>query len=214
MTLLPGWEALAMTAERTDDRVVQRRDRAEIGGLVVAAIGSVPLLLVMLVLGQQLAQVDPSQGSAGITRDGHPLGTGTVVAVLIAAVVVLLYAGLPRPGRLWSALGTSRAAVAQGAGGVVVGGAALLANSFHFYFTGPDDGCTYSGCWPLYQQTAALAAPGILTGLSMLVMALLWRRTPWSVRALVPLVVLLVTLGVQYAVWDSTLIPIFERVPR
>ncbi|MGC4936354.1 hypothetical protein ACLQ2O_00295 [Kribbella sp. DT2] len=203
-----------MTAERTDDRVVLRRDRAEIGGLVLAGVGSVPLLLVMVVLGQQLAQVDPSQGSAGITRDGNPLGAGTAVAVLIAAVVALLYAGLPRPGRLRSARGTARAAVAQGVGGVVVGGESLLVNSIHFYFTGPDDGCTYSGCWPLYHQTAALAAPGILTGLSMLVMALLWRRTPWWVRASVPLVVLLVTLGVQYAVWDSYLIPIFEGVPR
>ncbi len=45
-------------------------------------------------------------------------------------------------------------------------------------------------------------------------MASLFRRVPWWVRALVPVVVLLVTLAVQYAVWDSYLIPIFEGVPR
>ncbi len=129
MTVLPGREALEMTA----DPAVRRRDRAEIGALVGAAIGSVPLVLAWVVLSQQLAQVDPSQDSAGITRDGDPLEVGTVVAVLGAVVVVLLYAGLPRLGR--SALGTTRGAVAQGIGGVVVGLEAFLVSQLHFYFT-------------------------------------------------------------------------------
>ncbi|MEV6287182.1 hypothetical protein [Kribbella sp. NPDC051770] len=214
MTLLPGRETLLMTADRTDDRVLLRRDRAEIGLLVVPAVGVVPLLLAWMVLAQLLAQVDPSQDSVGITRDGDPLGVGALVAVVGAVMVVLLFAGLPRPGRLRSAAGSTRGAIAQGVGGVVVALEAFLINQLHFYFNGPGDGCTYPGCWPLHEQSAALAAPGIVTGLSMLLMALLVRRVPWWIRALVPVVVLLATLAVQYAVWDSYLIPIFEGAPR
>jgi hypothetical protein len=48
----------------------------------------------------------------------------------------------------------------------------------------------------------------------MLVMAPLVHKVPWWVRAVVPLVVLLTTLAVQYAVWDAYLLPIFEGPPR
>ena len=62
--------------------VVSWRDRVEIAVLVLGA--AVPLLLPLVVFQQQFAQVDPSQDSAGITRDGDPLRWGTLVAVLYA----------------------------------------------------------------------------------------------------------------------------------
>ncbi|MFF0343496.1 hypothetical protein [Kribbella sp. NPDC004875] len=190
------------------------RDRLEIGALVVATLGLLPLFVAFFVLRGLLAEVDPSQVSAGITRYGDPLGTTAALALLCAVVVVGLFAGLPVRGPLWSSRGTTRGAVAQGIGGVVIAVEALVADLGYFYFMGPDDGCTYPSCWPLHQQTAAMAAPGILTGLSMVVMALLAKRSPWWARALVPLVVLLGGLALQHAVWNSYLLPIFQGAPR
>ena len=190
----------------TAGAVVSWRDRVEIAVLVLAAVAAAPLLLPLLVLREQFAQVDPSQGSAGMTRDGDPLGLGTLVAMLYVVVVVLPLAGLPSKDM-------TRGAVVQGIGGLAVAVEALVADLGYFYFTGPDDGCTYSGCWPLHQQTLVLAAPGILTGLSMVLMAFLTKRVRWWVRATVPAAVLLAALAVQYAVWDPYLLPLFQAPP-
>jgi hypothetical protein len=163
------------------------------------------LLVALLVLTQQFAQVDPSLGSAGITRGPEPLGPWTVGAVLYAVLTMLLLTGLPT--------GAWRGAVAQGIGGLVVACEAWLVAHFHFYFGGPGDGCTYPSCWPLHQQSAALAAPGVFAGVSMLGMAFLATRVSWWVRAAAPVMVLVVALGVQFAVWDSYLLPIFQAPP-
>jgi hypothetical protein len=186
------------------------RDRTEITLLLVAGAAVLPFGLASLAFGNHLAQVDPTSVAVDRVRGGVPLDLLWVWLLLYAAVVVVLLAGLPRPGPPWMAKGSLRGAVVQAIGGLVIAGETFAVHYLNFYV----GDCTYAGCWPLHQQTAALAAPGILTGLSMVVMALLVRRVPWWVRALVPLVVLLVTLAVQYAVWDSYLIPIFEGVPR
>jgi hypothetical protein len=76
-----------------------------------------------------------------------------------------------------------------------------------------DNGCFYASCWPMGEQTAALAFPSVLTGLLMVVAALLVRRVEWWVRAVVPALVWVAALVVQHAVWSPWLLPIFERPP-
>jgi hypothetical protein len=180
--------------------------------LVLAAVATVPLLLAILVLTQQFAQVDPSQISAGVIRSSQPLGLWALGSMLYVVLAMLLLAGLPEK-RGWSAPGTWRGAIAQGIGGLVVACEAWLVSHVHFYFMGPGEGCTYPSCWPLDQQTAAVAAPGVIAGLSMTVMAFFVTRLSWWVRATVPVMVLVVALGILYAVWDRYLLPLFQAPP-
>jgi hypothetical protein len=195
------------TADRPDTR---RRDGTENTLLVVAGAAVLPFGLASLAFGDQLARVDPTSVAVDRVRPGVPIDLLWVWLLVYAAAVVVLLAGVPRPGPFWTARGSLRGAIVQAIGGLVVAGETLAVHYAGFYF----GDCTYAGCWPWTEQAAALAAPGILAGLAMLVMALLVRKVPWWARAVLPLVVFLTTLAVQYAVWDAYLLPIFEGPPR
>jgi hypothetical protein len=183
---------------------------------VVLAIG----VLGLLVFGYlsfgfhgSLPQVDPSQGSKGVTRAGTGIDGQWVVWLIVSALTTVAAAGLPVADARASR-GSVRGAVVQGIGGLVVGGWTVVAAQLTFYFSGPGDGCTYSSCWPLHEQAAAFVVPGVVTGLVMIAMALLVNRLPWSIRVLVPVVVWVAAVVAQYAIWTSYLLPIFEGPPR
>ncbi|ONI67397.1 hypothetical protein BWI15_30155 [Kribbella sp. ALI-6-A] len=195
------------TVDRPDTR---RRDGTEMTLLVVAGAAVLPFGLASLTFGDRLAQVDPTSVAVDRIRPGEPIDLLWIWLLMYAAAIVVLLAGVPRPGPLWSARGSLRGAVVQAVGGLVVAGETFAVHYAGFYF----GDCTYAGCWPWTEQAAALAAPGVSAGLAMLVMAVLVCEVPWWVRAVVPLVVFLTTLTVQYAVWDAYLVPIFQAPPR
>lgn len=79
--------------------------------------------------------------------------------------------------------------------------------------SGPQYKCLYPSCWPRGYQGLAIATPIIVAVLVMAVMATLGRRAPWWVRAALPAVVFVVLTIVQAAIWDSAVIPFFDRPP-
>ena len=178
--------------------------------LVIGAAGLVVFGYPSLGFQVSLPQVDPSRLGHGITYHGAGLNSQWTVLVLITSLTMVAATGLPA-GAVWRGRGSFRGAVAQGIGGVMVGGWTALISQFTLYFSGPGDGCYYSpSCWPLNEQAAAFVVPGVLTGV---VMALLVNQLSWSVRAFTPVAVWVATL-IQYWVWTTYLLPVFEGPPR
>lgn len=187
------------------------RARLEAVLLIVAGAGLLAFGLVGYGLNSYLSQVDPSQSARGVTYPGRPVDSAWVLLVVWLSLTLVASAGLPRNGGKGSVGG----AIFQAIGGlVIVGGLAVGEVLGHvFRFSGEGDRCTYPSCWPLPQQTAALLAPGLLAGLSMVLMAFLVKVLPWWVRAAVPAVLWLAALVAQHLVW-GTWLPIFQGPPR
>lgn len=158
-----------------------------------------------------LPRVNETVLGHGVTTLALPIDTAWGVTVALTAFGMVACAGLPTERDEARAL---RGALGQGFAGVLVAGSSLLlllaidAAGFSF-----DNGCFYASCWPMGEQTAALAFPSVLAGLLMVVAALLVRRVEWWVRAVVPPLVWVAALVVQHAVWSPWLLPIFERPP-
>ena len=81
-----------------------------------------------------------------------------------------------------------------------------------FWF--PDRQCRFSSCWPGAYQPVAIAAPVMVAGLLVVVMATVGRRRSWSVRAFWPAGVFVVLTLVQVAVWERYIVPFFHAAPR
>jgi hypothetical protein len=181
--------------------------------LVIGVLGLILVGIASLFFADTLPQVDPSQLGHGNSYTGSSTVRDWVVWALMSSLVLIAITGLPI-GRL-AGHGSARGAVAQGIGGPVVAfwavATSILANGF--YFAGPGDDCFYESCWPLHEQIWAMLAPGVLTGIVMLVMACLVTRLAWWIRALVPVVVWIGTLVAQHAIWMNYLLPLFEAPP-
>lgn len=186
----------------------------EVALLTIGALGLIVFGYLCLGFETALPRVDPSQVGHGVTYHGSGLDRTWLVIVLISSLTMVLITGLPVSG-VWSR-GTLRGAIAQGIGGAVIAcwSAGMPVFLSAFYFMGPDDRCTYPSCWPLHEQQLASAIPGVVTGIAMFVMALLLNKLPWSVRALTPVVLWIALLLIQYWVWTTHLIGIFEGPPR
>jgi hypothetical protein len=201
--------AEANAAEPTATRA---RRWSEAALLLLGAIGLVVLVYPTFVLIEALPKVDPSQLGHGVTYSGSDIDRRWIAQALLSALLLMLVTGLPI-GRL-AGRGSLPGAVAQLIGGLAVvfwtlAGTALSS----MYFWGPDDRCTYASCWPLHQQIAAILAPGVLTAIVMIVMALLINRLAWWIRTLVPAVVWVAVLVVQHVVWVNYLLPLFQASP-
>jgi hypothetical protein len=185
--------------------------RGETVLLIAAGAGLLSFGWIGMGLNTYLSQVDPSQSGQGVTYHGHSIDSTWIALVVWMSLTLIASAGLPRKG----GRGSLKGAIFQGIGGLVVAGGMAVADAISnvFRFSGEGDRCTYPSCWPLHQQTAALLAPGLLAGLSLVVMAFLVRLVPWWVRAAVPVVLWLAALVAQHLVW-STWLPIFEGPPR
>ena len=197
------------TAEPTATRA---RRWSEAALLLLGAIGLVVLVYPTFVLIDALPQVDPSQLGQGVTYSGSGIDHRWIAQALLSALLLMLVTGLP-VGRL-AERGSLPGAVAQVIGGLAVAFWALAGTALtSMYFWGPDDRCTYASCWPLHQQIAANLAPGVLTAIVMIVMALLVNRLAWWIRTLVPAAVWVTVLVVQHAVWTRYLLPLFQAPP-
>lgn len=185
----------------------------EIALLVAGGVGLLVFGYCELGFNGALPQVDPRRHGLG-TQAGSGLDRVWAVLLLTTTATVVLVAGLPTGRGRWSR-GSMAAAIAQGIGGAVVAGWTLVVAEFSAaaYFTGTDDACTYPDCWPVDQQKWCFVVPGVLTGVVMIVMALLVNRVPWIVRSLVPAAVWVAGLLLQYWIWTTYLLPVFESPP-
>ncbi|MFG1625669.1 hypothetical protein [Kribbella sp. NPDC049227] len=198
---------LASTATRA-------RRWTEAALLLLGAIGLICLVYPTFVLLEYLPQVDPRLAGHGNVYAARPpeIDSRWIINALISALLLILVAGLPvrRP----TGSGSLAGAVAQGIGGLAVGFWALAGTAILNLFNPPDEACTYASCWPMYEQIAATLAPGVLTAITMIVMALLVNRLAWWIRALVPVVVWLGTVLIQHWAWTLYLLDIFQGPPR
>ncbi|MGW7684519.1 hypothetical protein ACWGID_27500 [Kribbella sp. NPDC054772] len=187
------------------------------GLLISALIGVLVFGWVGAGLSFYLTTVDPRGG----TDLGKPLDLTWAALVLWMAITLAATTGLPRllegsggVGHLWrQARGGEGAALVQGISGVLVIGGSLLGYllSHPYTFGGPDTPCTHTSCWPERPQAIALTAPGLAAGLALIAMAILVNRLPWWIRAAMPAVVWLLFLSLQHGIWNTTLLPIFQR---
>ncbi|MFC5056573.1 hypothetical protein [Saccharothrix xinjiangensis] len=178
---------------------------------VVAVAGLAVFGFASLGLHSALPHVDPRPGDT--TYPGG-LDWQWFWCVVLTSSTIAATAGLP-VGGVRSGRGSAGTAVLQGIGGAAVAGwVVVVGQVMGVPYFGPDDRCAYPSCWPSDEQTVAFVVPGVLTGLVMITMALLVNRLPWWIRALTPVVVWVAALLVQYAVWTSYLLPIFEGSPR
>lgn len=181
--------------------------------LLIGALGMICLVYPTFVILEYLPQVDPRLSGHGNVYEGGTteIDSRWIISLLVSALLLILVTGLPvrRP----TGAGSLPGAVAQGIGGLAVGFWALAGTAILnlFYL---DERCTYAACWPMYQQLAATLAPGMLTAIAMIVMALLVNRVAWWIRTLVPVVVWFGTVLIQHAVWMSYLLEIFKGPPR
>lgn len=177
--------------------------------LVLGGLGLICLAYPTFVLLGYLPKVDPRQ--VGRVYPGRPAGIDRqwIINALISALLLVPVVGLPvrRP----AGAGSLRGAVAQGIGGLAVGFWALVGTTLLTLHL--NEPCTYASCWPMNEQIAATLAPGVLTAIAMIAMALLVNRLAWWIRALVPVVVWLATVLTQYAVWTSYLVDVFQGPP-
>jgi hypothetical protein len=136
----------------------------------------------------------------------------------IGAVTMIVLTGRAKlaEGRsFWSARGSVGGACTQVIGGLV--GAfvtlfwAALGNSGPMVRPVPD--CVYDGCWPRQAELLADLTPGVLGGLALVVMGCLVTKVPWWIRATTPALVWLGAFGVQYLIWDSYYMPLFQGPP-
>ncbi|TCC61299.1 hypothetical protein E0H73_18875 [Kribbella pittospori] len=211
----PAEDTEPPAARPREEPTATRRWRwTEAALLVVGVLGLILVGIAGLVFVDALPQVDPSQLGHWRTPRGSSIDGGWLVWALISSLVLIAITGLPIS-RL-AGHGSVRGAVAQGIGGLVVVfwavATSLLANGF--YFMGPSEGCFYDSCWPLHEQIWATLIPGVLTGIVMLVMALLVNRLAWWIRALVPAVGWVALLLIQHAVWVRYLLPLFQARPN
>ncbi|MGC3994738.1 MAG: hypothetical protein QM779_11600 [Propionicimonas sp.] len=84
---------------------------------------------------------------------------------------------------------------------------------YGFQFVGPDDICTYPGCWPSPLQEVLVAVPVVV---ALIVMGVLgFRGEPklarW--RAVIPALVLLVLTAVQQFSWRTLVVPVLFGPP-
>lgn len=139
--------------------------------------------------------------------------------LVVFSLIVVASAGLPRRARRsgWSARGSIAGAVSQGIGAVFALAGTGIATAFmNMYNFGPDYVCNYpsDGCWPQVPQTWAMAVPGLLGGVVMLVMACLVTRVPWWIRATTPALIWAAAIVTQYQVWEPYLMPILTGPPQ
>ncbi|WP_253774318.1 hypothetical protein [Goodfellowiella coeruleoviolacea] len=178
---------------------------------VIAVVGLLVFGLASLGLQSALPWVDPRPRHR---VSGSGLDRQWAWCVVVTSVTIIAAAGLPI-GKAWAGRGSAAGAVLQGIGGVVVAGwTAAVTRVMGIYLFVPEDYCLYPSCWPNNHQMVASLVPGVLTGLVMITMAMLVTRLRWWIRALVPVVVWVAALLIQYAVWTSYLLPIFEGPPR
>ncbi|MFF0343839.1 hypothetical protein [Kribbella sp. NPDC004875] len=210
-------------SSRADRGAAYRRG----GFLAVQAIVLMGAVIGLLVFGWVTAglsfyvtTVDPRGG----TDPGKALDLTWAALVLWMAATLVATTGLPRRREgaeagehSWRrARGGAGAAVVQGLGGAIVIGGSLLGYflSRPYTFGGSDTPCISTSCWPERPQAIALLVPALAVGLALIAMALLVDRWPWWIRAVVPAGAWLVLLSLQYGIWDTTLLPIFQGPPR
>jgi hypothetical protein len=151
----------------------------------------------------------------------QPTYQGNSWAWWIAAwsLAMIVSTGRPRlheSSSFWSARGSAGGAVAQAIAGLIaIGGTGLAAVLFNSGPLDPEIICAHvtDGCWPRQAQLYVDLAPGVLGGVAMLVMACLVVNLPWWIRAVTPALLWVGVLGVEYLLWDSYLMPIFEGQP-
>jgi hypothetical protein len=80
-------------------------------------------------------------------------------------------------------------------------------------FTSSDSHCVYRSCWPYHYQETAIAAPLLITCVSMYVMAILGRHNRWWIRALVPSLTFIALCLLQVAFWNRFIVPFFNSPP-
>ncbi|RZU10370.1 hypothetical protein EV645_6832 [Kribbella rubisoli] len=178
--------------------------------ITLGALGLLPLVFPGLALWYSLPHVDPRDADQG----ADPVDIHSARYLLFALLLILLANGLPRAAR-WSARGSVGGAVLQGVCGVAVGFWTYAGTAFGAgaYFTGSDDACTYPNCWPVHTEEKLSFLAGTLTGVAMIVMALLVNRIPWVIRTTVPLVVCVAGVLIHHWLWVTYLVPIFEAPP-
>lgn len=204
-----------MEANPAEGKLSLPRWRARLN-LLASSVGVLIVLvgygLAAFEMNYYLAEVNPTQLGHGVTTQGQPIDGSWVFMALLGAVGLAACAGLP----FWrNQVLALRGAITQGLSGIAVLCLTLLGHELtnSTYFTSAEDRCFYQSCWPLREQTVAMAAPAIAVGLSLIVAALLVRRVRWWVRSLVPVAVWLAALAVQHAVWSPWLLPIFQGPP-
>lgn len=80
-------------------------------------------------------------------------------------------------------------------------------------FLDPDTQCAYASCWPRPYQEFLIAAPTFLAAASMSLFAVKGQGVAWWIRSTVPAVIFLLLSVIQFAVWDSLILPILSASP-
>jgi hypothetical protein len=164
-----------------------------------------------------LAEVRPAAGGPRVW-EANPLDAGWVQTLAVTSLALFAVVGFPHAGRRWwRARGGVAGAIVQGLGGLWVAGGTVAAHLFlaGLYRLDPTEvTCVYPPtCWPERPQALAHSIPGVLAGMTMVLMAVLFRRLPWWVRGLLPVLVWVAAVALQYAVLAPRLVPIFEGPP-
>ncbi|TWD81016.1 hypothetical protein FB561_2119 [Kribbella amoyensis] len=182
-------------------------------------------LLVVLVfalaaasLSDYLPEVDPLAVPDRLT-EAKALTSGWAKTLAVTSAALFALAGFPRltGKRWWRAPGGPAGIALQGLGGLWAGFSTVglhlsLADSYRAYPDGYQ--CAYlPSCWPEKAQAWSHSAPGLLAGIALVVMAVLYRA-PWWVRALVPVAIWVGAVSLQYGVVAPSLVPYFEGPPR
>ncbi len=149
--------------------------------------------------------VDPSERGFGVVHEADYLGPCLVHALVIAVAILTCAAVGPRestahrastPVGLWLIAVVLPASVGVGLG---------LANAA--FFAQPDDGCAKPGCWPLYQQSALILTPALLTAVVAIVLALCRHRVPRIVRTCVPVLTWIAASVALRLCWLPLVVP-------
>jgi hypothetical protein len=158
----------------------------------------------------QVQEIDPRDMEVAARLNDLSPG-GWLIVIAMAAAGMIAAAGLPRPR-------TSDVAVRSAAGQLVAAVLAVVATTAASWWGAtwifaPPDRCVYASCWPANAQAAAIAAPGVLSAVALVVAALLVRKRSWAVRAITPAGFWIAAVLVLRVVWHPWLLPLFQAPP-
>lgn len=205
---------------RDSETLVAKRDRTTIALAVSRTVQTIVVLVLLAQAGaklgfgtQPLPQVDPLamhsvDGTLAADVDPAaswlPLMATTLIGLALCTPVVDRPS---RPYRLGLLLGASYWLV------VTAIYALAMSDMRSGGFTPGDRGCMYDGCWPAGIQQALLVVPVVPTVVAMVVMASVFAKRHWLLRALVPPAMFAASTTVQALVWEPLVVPLLESTP-
>jgi hypothetical protein len=150
--------------------------------------------------------------TASLTSPGHvannPAPTATWIAMVLATTLGVALCSSARFSD-WLRIDAWQLAAA----GLFAAGTLFLAFAMSFLaFIDPDTQCAHASCWPLPYQELLIAAPALLAAVAMSLFAVKGHGAAWWIRSTVPAGIFLLLSVIQFAAWDSMILP-FLSVP-